>query len=99
MISTADNNGEPCPTPASETFTRFVRNRPARRRGRRLLGRNYCGGCDKWLPRLVDPVWGHIKGNGCLPARERNVVFCAMNDLKLEPLWRPRTPYADAGPG
>ena len=46
----------------------------------------------------MDPVMNYIAGVGMRPTNERNMVSCAVNDLTLEPRWRPRAPYSDADP-
>jgi hypothetical protein len=46
----------------------------------------------------LGPVMNYIGGVGALPARERDRISCAVNDLTLEPRWRPRAPYSDADP-
>lgn len=42
-------------------------------------------------------VLGYIEDAGTLPARERDRLACAVNDLTLEPPGLPRAPCADAG--
>lgn len=46
----------------------------------------------------LDPVLDYIQGLGSLPARERNMISCAVNDLTIEAHRRPRAPYSDADP-
>lgn len=46
----------------------------------------------------LEAVLDYIDGVGTLPTKERNMVSCAVNDLTMEPLWRPRAPYSDADP-
>ncbi|MDQ0754496.1 hypothetical protein [Arthrobacter sp. B3I4] len=46
----------------------------------------------------LQPVIRYIAGSGALPCRERDRISCAVNDLTLEPRWRPRAPYSYADP-